>query len=92
MKLIISVHPSIRPKEMDAELKIECSDKTICEAIWAALEPYNDFKYRIFKENKLPRPDILFISSGIELRTTERIHDNCSNYEKVRLIPVTHGG
>jgi hypothetical protein len=92
MNLIISIHPSIRPKEMDAELIIECSDKTVCEAIWTALEPFNDFKHRIFKNDKLPRPDILFISSGIELRTTERIHDKCSDYEKVRLIPVTHGG
>ena len=32
------------------------------------------------------------ISSGIELRTTERIHEKCSDYEKVRLIPVTYGG
>ena len=40
MKLIISVHPSIRPKEMDAELKIECSDKTICEAIWADVDVF----------------------------------------------------
>ena len=92
MKLTISVHPSIRPKEMDPEIKIECSDMTICEAIWTALESFKDFKYRIFKDNKLPRPDILFISSGIELRTTDRIHDKCSDYEKVRLIPVTHGG
>ena len=92
MKLIISVHASIKPKEMDSELKIECSDMTIGEAIWTALEEFSDFKYRIFKDNKLPRPDILFISSGIELRTTGRIHDKCSNYEKIRLIPVTHGG
>jgi len=92
MKLIISVHPSIRPKEMDTELKIECSNMTVCEAIWAALDPYKDFKYRIFRDDKNPRPDILFISSGIELRTTERIHEKCSDYEKVRLIPVTHGG
>ncbi|MHA1910729.1 MAG: hypothetical protein ACTSYA_03445 [Candidatus Kariarchaeaceae archaeon] len=92
MMLIISIHPSIRPEEMGSELEIECSDMTICEAIWVALDPYKDFKYRIFKNNKLPRPDILFISSGIELRTTERIHENCLNYEKVRLIPVTHGG
>ena len=90
--LTISVHPSIRPEEMGSELEIECFDMSICEAIWAALEPYKDFKYRIFKENNLPRPDILFISSGIELRTTERIHDRCSGHEKIRLIPVTHGG
>lgn len=92
MKLTISVHPSIRPKEMDGDLTIECSDMTVCEAIWEILDSYKDFKFRIFKDDKSPRPDILFIASGIELRTTERIHEKCSNYSKVRLIPVTHGG
>ncbi len=89
--LIIKIHKSISIPNLPIKFQGNYSGVTILEAINKLLDNYKDIK-ELCIVNGSPKPGILFIAKGAELKSLGLLNNKLDEDLEIRIVPVLHGG
>lgn len=89
----VSIHPSIRIKDLPGKFEGEYSKVTLMHAMSDLLGKYPEL-FELCMKQEGRKPGILYISEGAELGSLGMLDNIIGEEDKieVRIVPILHGG